>query len=320
MKRLLLSVAFVSLLFSCQKNDSPAPKSFDDTAFLEKIETISHDAVSKSKQRHDGQRDGGKKFWKTLKVIGSDIVGGITGALGGLQLTGDKTAGAIVGGAAGAAAASIKAAESYAVSGEATDVFKNNLKLAPSLALNTHVLPAMVQENPYNYFGTFHNAGLSRLTSNVSLVGNVSAPGGIQYHDSYNQGLLVQSLNTDRNLKPYYDELVTAGYPYTLNQYKNTTRFINPHGYATDAAYYTMLINNIAAFGRPLLSTSKNVLLFLFQTMEQLETIEEVEEYIYLITMEVKGMGDDYPDRDVLLQGMAIAAYSSDFWYTIGTH
>ncbi|SHN44946.1 hypothetical protein [Chitinophaga sp. CF418] len=316
MKKALLFLLALSLLFGCSKNETSVvnstPQAFDEAAFLKKVEEISANAIRKSS--HQGGRG---RFWKIIKIIASDIGGGITGALGGLELTGGTTAGGIIGGVAGAAAASIKAAEGYVATVDATSTLKANLKLAASLHLNTHVPPVISEINPFHYFGEFHNAKLALLTPNVTIPDGVTGPDQAKYHDSYNQSMLATALSNDEYFKPYNEELIAMGRPYTLNQYRVATRFVDIFAYDTDEAYYTAMINSVSSHG-PFLSTSKTVYLSLFNTIEQLETIEEVEEYIVMVTQQVAlGFPDDYPDKDIMLQTLAVAAYSADFWYTL---
>lgn len=323
MKRVLLSVLFVAILFSCKKNDAPAVQTppaavaYDEAEILRGFEAISAKVLAE-KSQHPAAKG---KFWKILKIIGSDIIGGVSGALQGLQLTGGTTAGAIVGGVAGAAAGSIKAAENFVVTADATSALKRNLTRAGSLPVSIHVLPATIQANPYIYTGQFHNQQLAKLTPKIrqTLVGGgVTGGGTVEYHDVDNQLLLANAVENDSYFRVYYDSLLTDGYPYTLNQYKSVTGWMLPSNYATDSAYYTTLVNRIITFG-PFSTTSRTVLLIFFKTLEQLDTIEEVENYIFLYTRQVNGLGDNLADKPLLQQGMAVAAYSADFWYTLNT-
>jgi hypothetical protein len=325
MKRALLPLLAVALLFSCQKNESPVatkpPQTFDEAAFAKKIETISAEAVRKSALSHPGKRGPGKKFWRIVKIIGSDITGGITGALAGLQLTGNSTAGGITGGVAGAAAASLKAAEQYAVTSDASPNFKHNLKFSGTLQLNTHVPAGIIEINPFAYFGEFHNAQMVKLTPNIETsITGVTSPGGVPHHDSYNHGVLVEALTTDAYFGPYYNEVLEMGKPYTLIQYQRAAAFVDIFAYPTDADYLQGIIGKINTYivARPLLNTSQQVYRLLFSTIEQLETIEEVEEYIYQVTEQVAfGLPDSNVDKEIMLQTLAVGAYSADFWYTI---
>jgi hypothetical protein len=315
MRKVLLSLFAISLLFSCAKNETSVvkttPEAFNEAAFIKRIEEISENAIRKSSNK--GARG---KFWKILKIVCSDIGGGIAGALGGLALTSGSTAGGIIGGVAGATAASIKASEQYAISVDATPVFKANLGLAPNKNFSMHVPPAINELNPYYYTGIFHNAQLAKLTPYVSLVTDVTGSGTVQHHDSYNQTMIAAGLSNNAYFKPYYDALLEIEQPYTLTQYRNATRWINILAYDTDQAYYDALFGKLSTYG-PFSTTSLTLLRSMLRTIEQLGSIEEVEEYIVIFTRQVLGMSENYPDREVLLQALAVAAYSADFWYTM---
>lgn len=312
MKKTLLSLVAIILLFGCKRTENALPpQAFDDAAFIKRIETISADAVL------NGSHPGAKgKFWKILKIIGSDIIGGVSGALQGMELTGGTTAGAIIGGVAGAVSSSIKAAEQHAVSPQATTILKRNLAIADQLQFNLHVPDFIRTSNPYAYFGEFHNSTLAHLSPAINIEGTVSDPGEVQHHDSYNHAEIENALTGDPNFHRHYDELLQAGHPYTLRQYQHATSFVNIFPYEDDLPYLSVSLERLPSYG-PVSGTTLSIYQQLFSTIDQLDSIEEVEDYIVLVTREVLTLPEDYADRDILLQTLAVAAYSADFWHTI---
>lgn len=299
-KALLLLTA--TLLFACNKNEAPpvktAPSVFDATTLTTQLAALSENAVRK--QSNKGQN---AKFLRFLKIFCADVLGGLSGAAQGSAF---GPAGTVIGGVAGAVAGSITAAQSYATSVEAPGNFTGTLQKASFGEVNLYVDQDAAKQNPYSYYGTFHNTVLANLTHDFT-----GKP-----RDEFNHGLIIESLQKDRDFQPYYVALREAGGDFTLGNYSKATYYFTNLEDNEEQPHYSRTITNmvndrvIPSYMAPIYNTY-------FSTMDQLTTYRDQEAYLSSYESAITKSDAPEEDKALILKTLAVARYSMSFWYYV---